>query len=263
MSSTAFFVSAARQDATQPDNSPSQQHYSYAMTDNRMSLIVVGIVFTSIGRKFLNDALYPYDRSVEAEADANTVVTMTLRFLSTRIRHRLAGKDDWAMLFAWLCSVGFTVASFVSVRWGVGLRLSDAPPSWGENAIKVSLCYVVERVSEPMLIQIQAVYAVEIFYYFSIFLIKISIIFLYLRLGQASRLKPSMTPLPMLTTEISCGHSYLVLHRHHRHHSSRCRPIRLHTGHYWRAMYADCEILGQESTWTVHQYHCILLLYVR
>lgn len=61
---------------------------------------------------------------------------MLLRFLTYLVRCRPVGKDDYSMLTAWLCSLGFTAASFVSVRWGVGLR-SDTLPSWQENAIQV------------------------------------------------------------------------------------------------------------------------------
>ncbi|KXL44431.1 MAG: hypothetical protein FE78DRAFT_71750 [Acidomyces sp. 'richmondensis'] len=109
------------------------------MTEDRLSLISVGIIFTIIG-----------------------MATMLLRFLTYLVRCRPVGKDDYSMLTAWLCSLGFTAASFVSVRWGVGLR-SDTLPSWQENAI-------------------QAVYVIEIFYYLSIFFIKLSVLFMYLRL---------------------------------------------------------------------------------
>jgi hypothetical protein len=60
---------------------------------------------------------------------------MILRLLTIMIRHRPQGKDDLAMLLAWLSSIGFTAASYISVRWGVGLW--QAPPEWAVNAIKV------------------------------------------------------------------------------------------------------------------------------
>ncbi|KAF2764664.1 hypothetical protein EJ03DRAFT_242044, partial [Teratosphaeria nubilosa] len=91
-----------------------------------------------------------------------SVITMILRLLTIIIRHRSVGKDDWAMAMAWVCSIGFAVSAFVSVGWGMGFVA--VPRVWTINAIK-------------------AVYAVEVFYYFSIFLIKMSILFLYLRLA--------------------------------------------------------------------------------
>ncbi|RMX95871.1 hypothetical protein D0868_11495 [Hortaea werneckii] len=77
-------------------------------------------------------------------------------------------KDDWFMLLAWLSSLGFTTASYISVAWGVGFDLDDAPAWWAVEAIK-------------------AVYVVEIFYYFSLFFIKVSILMLYLRLAGSLR----------------------------------------------------------------------------
>ncbi|KAK4502133.1 hypothetical protein PRZ48_005556 [Zasmidium cellare] len=93
------------------------------------------------------------------------------------------GYDDSIMLIAWIFSVGFMASSYVSVRWGVGLESSDAPPSWPPKAI-------------------QAVYAIEIFYYFSVYLIKTSLVFLYLRLSRELRnhlYKGSLALLAVLT----------------------------------------------------------------
>ena len=43
------------------------------------------------------------------------------------------------MFVAYACSCAFTVAVFVSVRWGVGLDLPDVPVNWGVKAIQVCI----------------------------------------------------------------------------------------------------------------------------
>lgn len=60
------------------------------------------------------------------------------RVLALLHRQRTPGYDDYMLFVAYAFSIGFTISSYVSVRWGVGLKLSDAPPSWAVNAIKVS-----------------------------------------------------------------------------------------------------------------------------
>lgn len=84
------------------------------MTLNRLGLIVVGVVFTLIG-----------------------AVTMSLRTLTVLKKRRTAGLDDLIILTAWLFSIGFTIASYLSVRWGVGLLEKNAPLGWQTEAIKV------------------------------------------------------------------------------------------------------------------------------
>jgi len=86
------------------------------------------------------------------------------------------------MLAAWLSSIGFLVASAISYRWGSGLRFLNGPsPQWDTNGFKVetldltALWWTVAYTS-------QALYAVEVFYYLTIYLIKMSIFCLYLRL---------------------------------------------------------------------------------
>ncbi|KAI6906801.1 hypothetical protein KC318_g5235 [Hortaea werneckii] len=115
------------------DRAADDTQYGYKMTSNRLALIVAGAIFTLIG-----------------------------------MRSRPIGKDDWFMLLAWLSSLGFTTASYISVAWGVGFDLDDAPAWWAVEAIK-------------------AVYVVEIFYYFSLFFVKVSILMLYLRLAGSLR----------------------------------------------------------------------------
>ncbi|KAI7544235.1 hypothetical protein KC331_g6934 [Hortaea werneckii] len=115
------------------DRAADDAQYGYKMTSNRLALIVAGAIFTLIG-----------------------------------MRSRPIGKDDWFMLLAWLSSLGFTTASYISVAWGVGFDLDDAPAWWAVEAIK-------------------AVYVVEIFYYFSLFFVKVSILMLYLRLAGSLR----------------------------------------------------------------------------
>ena len=81
------------------------------------------------------------------------------------LRRRTIGNDDFAMFLGYAFAIAFTIASYVSIRWGVGLELEDVPPFWARRAI-------------------QAIYVEEIFYYWSIFCVKISIMFMYLRLGM-------------------------------------------------------------------------------
>ncbi|KAI7551199.1 hypothetical protein KC331_g2692 [Hortaea werneckii] len=127
------------------DRAVDDAQYGYKMTSNRLALIVAGAIFTLIG-----------------------TITVVLRFVTATVRSRPIGKDDWFMLLAWLSSLGFTTASYISVAWGVGFDLDDAPAWWAVEAIK-------------------AVYVVEIFYYFSLFFIKVSILMLYLRLAGSLR----------------------------------------------------------------------------
>ncbi|KAF2087061.1 hypothetical protein K490DRAFT_1925, partial [Saccharata proteae CBS 121410] len=97
-----------------------------------------------------------------------SAVVIVLRSWIISQRMRNFGKDDTFMFIAWLCSLGFAAASYVSVRWGVGLLTNDAPPEWATSAIK-------------------AVYAIEIFYYLSLYFIKMSLLFLYLRLSSSQK----------------------------------------------------------------------------
>ncbi|KAI6962023.1 hypothetical protein KC332_g16279 [Hortaea werneckii] len=123
------------------DRAADDAQYEYRMTSNRLALIVAGAIFTLIG-----------------------TISVVLRFVTAALRSRPIGKDDWSMLLAWLSSIGFTIASYISVAWGVGFEKADAPAWWAVEAIK-------------------AVYVIEIFYYFSLFFVKVSILMLYLRLA--------------------------------------------------------------------------------
>ncbi|KAI6796498.1 hypothetical protein KC327_g16593 [Hortaea werneckii] len=127
------------------DRAADDARYEYKMTSSRLALIVVGAIFTLIG-----------------------TISVVLRFVTAAVRSRPVGKDDWFMLLAWLSSIGFTAASYVSVAWGVGFEKGDAPDWWALEAIK-------------------AVYVIEIFYYFSLFFVKVSILMLYLRLAGSLR----------------------------------------------------------------------------
>jgi len=123
------------------DRAADDVQYDYKMTSSRLALIVTGAIFTLIG-----------------------TISVVLRFVTAAVRSRPIGKDDWSMLLAWLSSIGFTIASYISVGWGVGFEKGDAPDWWAFEAIK-------------------AVYVIEIFYYFSLFFVKVSILMLYLRLA--------------------------------------------------------------------------------
>lgn len=59
------------------------------------------------------------------------------RILTIVQRRRKIGYDDHAMFMAYACSLAFTTAVFVSVRWGVGLDLPDVPVNWAVKAVQV------------------------------------------------------------------------------------------------------------------------------
>ncbi|KAK7627404.1 hypothetical protein IWX50DRAFT_291377 [Phyllosticta citricarpa] len=88
-------------------------------------------------------------------------------FFSFRQKKALR-KDDWALILGWLCSVGFAASSFVALQWGS--RLGDSTSISG-------------------VLLFRALYAAEISYYFSVFFIKMSLLFLYLRLACGIRTK--------------------------------------------------------------------------
>jgi len=90
------------------------------------------------------------------------------RIIALVKRQRRPYHDDWTLFAAFFFSIGFAISSFVSVRWGLGLHIDDVLPSWAARAI-------------------QTLYVCEIFYYASIFLIKMSIMFLYWRLASEFR----------------------------------------------------------------------------
>lgn len=112
------------------------------LTTNWLANVIIAAIFTTLGTQVLG-----------------------LRLLTFILRNRPHGKDDYAMYAAYLCSVGFTTTSVLSLRWGVGLKADEIPPGWATEALKVT-------------------YGVEIFYYCAIFLVKSSILLLYLRLNQ-------------------------------------------------------------------------------
>ncbi|PPJ55176.1 hypothetical protein CBER1_05425 [Cercospora berteroae] len=111
----------------------------------RAGLVAAGVLFTLVG-----------------------IFAITCRVLTLVQRRRKIGYDDHAMFAAFACAIGYTMAVFVSVRWGVGLELGDVPVNWATKAI-------------------QAIYTDEIFYYMTIFCIKLSLMFLYLRLAAELR----------------------------------------------------------------------------
>lgn len=55
------------------------------------------------------------------------------------------------MCIAFVCSIGFTVASYVSVGWGVGLPLSAVPMDWQSKCIQVCVANMRDA---PILTQI-------------------------------------------------------------------------------------------------------------
>lgn len=59
------------------------------------------------------------------------------RITNVVLRRRKAWYDDYAMLAAYIFSVACMIASYVSVQWGVGLELEDAPPYWATRVTRV------------------------------------------------------------------------------------------------------------------------------
>lgn len=115
------------------------------ITTNWLANIIVAAFFTTLG-----------------------FLVIALRLLTTLIlRRRAHGNDDWAIYAAYTASLGYTIASLISLRYGVGLLQEEVGPLWNVQALK-------------------ATYAVELFYYLSIFLVKMSILFMYLRIYSRS-----------------------------------------------------------------------------
>ncbi|KAI5367332.1 hypothetical protein Slin15195_G024590 [Septoria linicola] len=123
---------------------PAVQHPE-SFTPARAGLVATGVIFTLLG-----------------------AFAIVCRVLTIIQRRRKIGYDDHAMFVAYGCSLAFTIAVFVSVRWGVGLELRNVPINWGVRAV-------------------QAIYTSEIFYYVTIFCIKLSLMLLYLRLAAELR----------------------------------------------------------------------------
>jgi hypothetical protein len=92
------------------------------------------------------------------------VLASLCRIITILQRRRGPWWDDFAAFAAFAFIIGFAAAAFVSVRWGVGLAMSDVPSSWVVKAV-------------------QAGYVVEILYFFAIFCVKLSMALFYLRLG--------------------------------------------------------------------------------
>lgn len=121
------------------------------VTSNWLANITVAALFTTLG-----------------------TVVLLLRLANTLLRSRPVGPDDLAMYAAFAAAAGYTIASVIALRWGVGLHDSELPAGWAVQALK-------------------ATYAVEIFYYLAVFGVKVSILCMYLRLsaglGKGNRLR--------------------------------------------------------------------------
>lgn len=111
------------------------------VTKNWLSNIIIAAIFTSLG-----------------------TTVLLLRLSNTVLRGRPTGKDDMAMYVAFTANTGYTIASVIALRWGVGLRKEEVPTAWTIQALK-------------------ATYAVEVFYYLAILLVKLSMMCMYLRLS--------------------------------------------------------------------------------
>jgi hypothetical protein len=86
-----------------------------------------------------------------------------------------------------IASIGYTIASSLGIRYGVGLlmRPSTTKQIDPSKAIEVRFATHPCAVLIVQLIHVtKATYYVEIFYYFSIYLIKMSILLFYLRLSK-------------------------------------------------------------------------------
>ncbi|KXT05863.1 hypothetical protein AC578_1112 [Pseudocercospora eumusae] len=96
-------------------------------TKARAGLVAVGVLFTILG-----------------------TFAIVCRILTLIQRRRKIGHDDHAMFIAYTCSVAFTIATFISVRWGVGLELRDVPLFWAERAIQLSLMCLYLRLGNEL-----------------------------------------------------------------------------------------------------------------
>ncbi|KAH0283451.1 hypothetical protein M436DRAFT_82379 [Aureobasidium namibiae CBS 147.97] len=143
----------------------------------REALIIVGILSTVLG-----------------------ALVILLRGYVWITRRRKQGLDDLFMGIAWIFSIGFAIASFLSVRYGVGLKTEQLPASAEILAMK-------------------SIYAIQIFYYLSVFCIKMSIMCLYLRISQALRTwfwKASIATIVLLVAQFFSTILVTLL---------QCRPI--------------------------------------
>lgn len=95
--------------------------------------IVVSALFTMLGCKSNCDATAIHGHKLIARLG----ITILFRVLTLWIRKRAIGCDDVAMSLAFISNIGYTVASYKSVRWGSGLRTHEVPPSWVARAMKV------------------------------------------------------------------------------------------------------------------------------
>ena len=152
------------------------------ITTNWLANIIVAAIFTSLG-----------------------TLMLVLRLLTILLRRRPCGRDDWAIYAAFFSSIGYTIASIISLRWGVGLKTAEVPAGWSVNAVK-------------------AIYAVEIFYYLAVFLVKMSILLMYLNisrgLGSGDRFRKFtlwtiyLITLHFITTVIVTGAQCIPLSRY-------------------------------------------------
>ncbi|RDW78208.1 hypothetical protein BP5796_06060 [Coleophoma crateriformis] len=108
---------------------------------HRISLIVVTAVFTTSG-----------------------TCIVCLRLYVRKFIVNCVGHDDCFILAALVCSIGFTAASIVGMRYGVGKHTFEVNNTNAAESIK-------------------ATFYVEVLYYLSIYLIKMSILFCYRRLN--------------------------------------------------------------------------------
>lgn len=115
------------------ETEPADKTYNtYTMTEDRLALIVVGRLHNTVGVKVaLNSCI-----GVVFTLMGSLAIWFRLSLLLSR--RRKPWFDDWIMLTAYCFSIGFMISSYVSVRWGVGLPVEDAPPSWPPKAIQVS-----------------------------------------------------------------------------------------------------------------------------
>lgn len=91
---------------------------------------------------------------------------------------------------------------------------------------------------------------IEVFYYLSIFFIKMSVLFMYLRLGKL--LQTMALFFAKLTCAFSGKHSQYASQRHELHGRHHHSPVCLYRGRYCRTMHSDREILGSKCTWILH-----------
>lgn len=106
----------------------------------------------------------------------------------------------------------------------------------------------------------QSIYAIQIFYYLSVFCIKMSIMCLYLRICKFPQLLEMSLVRVADTFYHSARSTHMVLESKYCHDSSTGYTIHIYNPCYSLAMSADTKVLELGPTRDLHRYKCVFLL---